>query len=341
MTRIAVDATSVSPSGKGLSRVQSGTVQALAALSHPGLVAYVGADVDLGVPSVRVRRRPALLWEQVGLARAGRRADVVLTWTDRLPVSGGPFVVWLFEVPTRRIDQNRLARAGWYQRGSDLLTGMLWRGSLRRAACVLAGSSATAAELQAAAPEVREARVLYPGLDATFAPGTGRDGRYVLHIASSDPRDNTPAVVAAVGRANTRLREPVQLLVAGADGADGERVEFLGRVSDEDLVELYRGAAAYLDASLFEGFGYQPLEAMACGTPVIAANGPSALEVVGDAGILCDPRDVEARAAALVRVLEEPGLGQELRRRGLERAETFSWERTARQLLEVIDEVVD
>jgi Glycosyl transferases group 1 len=320
MSRIAVDATSISSSGKGISRVQLGTLQALAALGRHELVAYVSEDVALELPTVRVRRRPALWWEQIGLRRAARGADAVLTWTDRLPLgAGGRFVVWLFELPTHRIALNRARGAGAYQRGSDLVTQLLWRHSLRRAARVLAGSESTAIELGGAT-------VLHPGLDARFTPGPGREGRYVFHLSSTDPRDNTATIVEAVRLANERLQEPVELVVP------------TGRVSDDELLELYRGAAAYLDASLFEGFGYQPLEAMACGTPVIASVASRA--VVGEAGLLCDPRDARAQADALVRLLEEPGLAEELRGRGRERACEFTWERTAAQLADVLDEVV-
>ena len=320
MRRIAVDATSISSSGKGISRVQLGTVRALAALGRHELVAYVSEDVELGVPTVRVRRRPALWWEQVGLRRAARDADAVLTWTDRLPL-GAPrrFVVWLFELPTHRIALNRERGAGTYQLGSDLLTQLLWRRSVRRAARVLAGSEATAAELGGAT-------VLNPGIDERFTPGPGRAGRYVFHLSSTDPRDNTSTIVEAVRLANERLREPVELVVPEA------------RVSDEQLLELYRGAAAYLDASLFEGFGYQPLEAMACGTPVVAST--AGRGIIGEAGLLCDPGDAHAQADALVRLLEEPGLAEQLRARGLERARRFTWERTAEQLADVLDEVV-
>jgi glycosyltransferase involved in cell wall biosynthesis len=326
---IAVDATSVSPLGKGISRVQRETVRALAGLGRHELVAYVSGDVGLEVPAVRVRRRPTLFWEQLGLRRAAREADAVLTWTDRLPVGGsGRFVVWLFELPTRRIALNRERDAGPYQRASDLLTERLWRSSLRRASRVLAGSEATAAQLRFELPELGAVAVLHPGVDDQFTPGPGRGGRYVFHLSSDDPRDNSATVAEAVRLANDRLREPVRLIVAGGSG---------GRVSDDDLVSLYRGAAAYLDASLFEGFGYQPLEAMACGAPVVAST--AAREVVGEAGLLCDPDDARAQADSLVRLLEEQGLAEELRRRGLERAGEFSWERTAVQLADVLDEV--
>jgi hypothetical protein len=226
MTRIAIDATSISAAGKGLSRVQRATVRALAALGRHELFAYVAEDVELEVPAARIRRQPAVLWEQVGLRRAAREADVVLTWTERLPLTGGGrFVLWLFELPTERIALNRERGAGAYQRASDLLTERLWRGSLRRAAQVLAGSATTAAQLG-------DVPVLHPGVDERFSPGPGRDGCYVFHLASSDARDNTATVVEAVRLANERLREPVELVVPAT------------RVSDDELVELYRGASA-------------------------------------------------------------------------------------------------
>jgi len=283
-----------------------------------------------------VRARPAVLWEQLGLRRAANEYRAVLTFTERLPVGAhGRFVVWLYEPPHRRLEQSR----GLYQRGSDLVTRALWKRSLRTAWRVAAGSQATADELERALPDLRgRVAVVYPGLDPQFAPGPGPDGgRYVLHIGSTDPRDNTDAALAAFARAKTA--EPVRLLVAGGvRGSAQDGVEFLGRVSDEELVRLYRGAAAYLDTSLFEGFGYQALEALACGAPYVGSNATSLPEVVGDAGLLVEPTDVEALAAALVRVLDESGLAEDLRRRGLARAREFTWERTAEALLALLEE---
>ena len=330
MTRVAVDATSVSPQAKGIGRVQAGAVRALT--GRYDLLAYVSEDVDLPVPTARVRRRPALVWEQVGLARAARRADAVLTWTERLPVAGaGRYVVWLFELPLRRIERNRPAAT--YQRASDLVTRVLWRRSLRRAARVIAASNATADDLRRALPELGETPVVYPGIDARFSPGPGEEGRYVLHVTSPDPRENAPAVAEAVRRANERLKDPVRLVAAGAGSP-------LGRVSDERLVALYRGAVAYIDASVDEGFGLQPLEAMACGAPVIASDVPAVREVAGEAGILYAPGDVEGRASGLVRIVEEPGLAERMRAAGLARAAEFTWERTAHALAAVLDEVI-
>ena len=344
--RVAVDATSVTPTGKGIARVARSTAAALAehGLDVTGLAQ---AGVRLRPPTETVRARPAVFWEQVGLARAGRRFDVVLTFTERLPVFGsGRFVVWLFELPERRIAQNEAASA--YQRGSDRLTRALWKRSVRRAWRVAAGSRWTASELEEAVPELAgEVRVIYPGLDPHFGPGPGAESdRYVFHLGSSDPRDNTATVVRAFERANARLAGPVRLVIGGALGERRREleqlgvagVEFTGRLSDEELVARYRGASAYLDATLYEGFGYQAVEAMACGAPFVGSSATSIPEVVGDAGLLCNPRDVHALATALARVLVAPELAERLRMSGLARARQFTWQRTAESLADLVRE---
>jgi glycosyltransferase involved in cell wall biosynthesis len=112
---------------------------------------------------------------------------------------------------------------------------------------------------------------------------------------------------------------------------------FIGRVPDEDLPALYAAAWVLIYPSHHEGFGLPPLEAMACGTPVIASNRTSLPEVVGDAGMLVDPTDPEALLRALEQVNDE-GVHKELVHRGLDRAQSFSWERTAAQLADVVME---
>ena len=324
MIRVGIDATSVAPEGKGIARVQRGTVRALAELGEHELVVFA-RHPELFERAQRATLRPTLAWEQVGLARAARDVDVLLTWTERLPVVGaGRFVVWLFEPPSHRIEQNRRVGAGAWQRGSDLVTLALWRRSLRRARVVLTGSRATAEAIRDVAPR---AQPLYPGLDERFSPGEGRADGYVFHLGSNDPRDDTRTAVAAAQRAGVRL------VVAGGYAGDG--VEAVGRVSDEELVALYRGASAFVDTSLYEGFGYQVLEAMACGTPVVASRATSLPELVGEAGVLCAPGDADAFAAGIRRALDERG---ELRKLGLARAAEFTWERTARGLTDAIAE---
>ncbi|HID89280.1 MAG TPA: glycosyltransferase family 1 protein, partial [Anaerolineae bacterium] len=117
-------------------------------------------------------------------------------------------------------------------------------------------------------------------------------------------------------------------------GLRSEWVRFIGWVAEEDKPALYRGAVAFLFPSRYEGFGLPPLEALACGTPVVGSDAASLPEVVGDAGVLVDPDDAEGMAGAVIQLAEDPAFHAELRRRALAQAAHFSWERTAHATLE-------
>jgi glycosyltransferase involved in cell wall biosynthesis len=118
-----------------------------------------------------------------------------------------------------------------------------------------------------------------------------------------------------------------------------DRVILPGPLTDTDLPALYSGADLFVFPSLYEGFGLPPLEAMACGIPVVCSNAASLPEVVGDAAVTVDPYDVEGLAEAMHRVLTDADLREELREKGLERAKQFTWERTARETVAVYREV--
>jgi glycosyltransferase involved in cell wall biosynthesis len=109
----------------------------------------------------------------------------------------------------------------------------------------------------------------------------------------------------------------------------------LGRVTDEDLHKLYVAARLHVHPAHYEGFGLPPLEAMACGTPTVVSNVSSLPEVVGDAALLVNPEDWEEIAVAMHRVLTDDDLRLELRAKGLQRAQCFSWHQAARQTLDV------
>jgi glycosyltransferase involved in cell wall biosynthesis len=109
----------------------------------------------------------------------------------------------------------------------------------------------------------------------------------------------------------------------------GDAVVLTGYVDDADLPALYAGAACFVFPSIYEGFGLPPLEAMACGVPVVTSNASSLPEVVGDAAIMVDPHDVAGFVAAIRQIVDQPALADHLRARGLERAQGFSWERAA------------
>jgi len=178
---------------------------------------------------------------------------------------------------------------------------------------------------------------------ATLARYGLREGDYIICVGTIEPRKNLVRLAAGFKAAVERRPElTTKLVLAGgkgwkmgpierglAEAGLGERLVLPGRASQEDLPALLHGARAVAYVSLYEGFGLPPLEAMACGTPVVASNNSSIPEVVGDAGLLVDPYDVEAIAAALGQVLTDDGLRAELAARGLRRAARFSWAKTA------------
>lgn len=167
--------------------------------------------------------------------------------------------------------------------------------------------------------------------------------RYVLYFGSNKPHKNLVRLISAfVSRQSPTAQ--VQLVIAGSwderypearhAAAGHDHIRFLGPIRDADLPALYGGALAFAFVSEYEGFGLPPLEAMACGTPVIASRASSLPEVIGEAGLLVDPHNVAEMAAALERVIADEALRLNLKQRSLERAAQFSWEKTARLTLD-------
>ena len=208
---------------------------------------------------------------------------------------------------------------------------------LRAARRILAISEFTKAELVEVlgVPEEKVVAVplaVEPGL---FRPdGDAAEGEYVLAVATLEPRKNLARLAEATARLGVELR------VAGAAGwggveVRGDGVRRLGRVSDEELARQYRGAAVVAYPSLYEGFGFPILEAMACGTAVVTSRGGSTEEVAGDAAVLVDPLDPASIAAGIE---EARSRREDLRAHGLARAAGFSWEETARRTVEIYRE---
>ena len=183
--------------------------------------------------------------------------------------------------------------------------------------------------------------------------GIKRD--YILAVGSIQPRKNLPRLIAAYAHLRS-LRPQAKLpqlalvgknawlykdsLQAAKQHGFADDIIFTGYVPEADLPPLYTGAVCFVYPSYFEGFGLPVLEAMQCGTPVIAGDRTSLPEVIGDAGLLVDPFDEKALAAAIVRVIDNASLADELRVKGLQRARKFSWQETARLTLEAYKQAV-
>jgi glycosyltransferase involved in cell wall biosynthesis len=176
---------------------------------------------------------------------------------------------------------------------------------------------------------------------------------FVLYAGNIKPHKNLERLIEAFNTLRRGGLENVKLLIIGDEISKyatlrravhrhklHKHVRFFGFVSDKTLASLYRLASVFVFPSLYEGFGLPPLEAMAAGTPVITSNVSSLPEVVGDAAILIDPYEPDEIAAAMRRVLTEPGLREDLRDRGLARVKHFSWDRSVRRVREIYAEVL-
>lgn len=231
--------------------------------------------------------------------------------------------------------------------------------STRRATHIIADSSATKADLidvYKLSPE--KITVLLSGVDPRFKPFEGdtasiRDKYgipsrpYIFSVGTVQPRKNYGRVIEALAILRNQGRD-VGLVIAGGRGwledpiyatiknaRMSDYVHLIGFADDADLPALYSDAVCMAYPSLYEGFGFPILEGMACGTPVVTANVSSLPEVAGDAAILVDPYDTDAIADALRRVIDETDLRDRLIQRGLKQIKFFTWERSARQLLEL------
>lgn len=185
--------------------------------------------------------------------------------------------------------------------------------------------------------------VCYPGAPDGAPAGERRAGGPILHLGTIEPRKNVGVLLEAY-RLLAARRPPPPLVLAGkvvepvvrlaTRGGGDDGVQFLGYVEEDVKRRLLREASLLVIPSAEEGFGMPAVEAMACGLPVIAANRGALPEVLGGAGLLFDPQSPEALAAAMLRVLDDEALREELRTRGRARAAQFRWDVSAARLLE-------
>ncbi len=304
----------------------------------------------------RWRLPQQLLWDQVRFPWCGWRAaaDLLVSPGMSGPVTRPrPLVMWVHDIaPTRHPEWLPSRRSRWYWGSFIPLTA-------RFADAVVAPSESTRRDLvdfAGLSPErVRvipwgaplPVREVPPAEVTAVRRRYGLDAPYLLYVGTVDRRKDLETLVRALGL----LPEPFCLALAGTliagrtrlpelireSGLAG-RVRLLGFVPDADLPALYAGAAVFVYPSLYEGFGLPPLEAMACGTPVLSYNVTSLPEVIGDAGVLLDPPVApQDLAKAIGRLIDDGALRADLVARGRERIRLFDWGITARLAHEVYE----
>lgn len=307
------------------------------------------------------------IWfEQVAFSRTCRRlgADVahVPYWAPPLRPST-PTVVTIHDLIPLLLREYR--GSPWVRLYTALVST-----AARSAALVITDSEASRqdiiAHLRLPAERVR---VIYLAADARYTPTPVPEDiqiraryslpdRYVLYLGGFDVRKNVTTVLSTYRRVGPVIGEACPLVIAGRlperdtpftpdprrlareQDMDERFVHFTGFVDEGDKPALYRGAVAFIFPSRYEGFGLPPLEALACGTPVVGSDVSSIPEVVGDAGVLLPPDDAEGMAGALIQLATDDRLHAELGRRASAQATRFSWKRAARKVLAAYRDVV-
>jgi glycosyltransferase involved in cell wall biosynthesis len=201
--------------------------------------------------------------------------------------------------------------------------------------------------------------VIPNGVDRRFSPRSAEEIQavrdalgitapsYLLCVGSLEPRKNLVRLLMAWRRIQSRVAGETELVVAGAAGdsrvfrvlsteADRTGTHFTGYVPEEYLPALYSGALALVYPSLYEGFGLPPLEALACGTPVITSDRTSLPEVVGDSAVFVNPENTDSIAEGMWRIFSSQRLRAILREKGMKRSQGFTWERSASETLRLL-----
>ena len=241
----------------------------------------------------------------------------------------------------------------------------LWNGQ-RSADRVIADSQSTKNDIIRFYPAYRDrVTVIYPELDDSFQIITDETmlvrtkeeyslpKKFILYVGTIEPRKNVEGIAAAYSNLPSDIQSQYDLVIGGNIGWYAKkifneikiqrlenRIHFIGYVDDSFLPSLMTLASVFVFPSFYEGFGYPPLEAMACGVPVVSSNTSSLLEAVGNAAILVDPTDVQQISRAIENILSNGELAAELRRKGLERLNLFSWKKCAEETLGIFEEVV-
>jgi glycosyltransferase involved in cell wall biosynthesis len=363
--RVGFDGHAFTSPAAGIRRYATELVRALVSLGEPLEIVALGGEagaVPFGVERISESPHPPSNagWTLIGLPRTAARAGVHLIHAPSYTApfwAGVPVVVTIHDVSYELHPE-------WYPYRRDRLRRYFYRRSAKTAARVLTVSAFSASEISRAYGIPPECIAVTPlGVHAAFGAGDPNlplelpanvIEPFVLHVGDLHERRNLTVVVDALLEARRHFggAAAISLVLAGVDRGVGEglcamaaesgtpeAVVLLGSVEDARIHALYRGALALVYPSLYEGFGLPLIEAMASGTPVLASHEASMPEVLGGAGLLLDPRDVSAWRDTIVRLVNDHALREDLRARGLARAATFTWQRTARLTLEAYREV--
>lgn len=340
---IAVNTRVLAHPGTGIQRYLEGILKEAPAAFAPRAIS----------PHGKLNGIEAHLWEQLVLPA---RARGLVLWS---PANTGP-IAHKSQVITIH-DLAPLDHPEWFTKRFALLYRTVLPSLVKNARHIITVSEFTRDRLYASLSPRAPITVVPAGVAPQFRPShpdaiakARRDlgippGDYILSLGSIEPRKNLPALLRAWALLDGRISPGINLVIAGAPGSrrvfnqpstdqasKSPTIHYIGRVADEALPPLYSGALAFCFPSLYEGFGSPPLEAMACGTPVITSTAHVFQETLGDAAIRADCSKPEILANAIFRLTRDHGLRNSLSAAGPILATNFSYKKTAHQTIEIL-----
>jgi glycosyltransferase involved in cell wall biosynthesis len=361
--RIAIDATAIPSQRVGAGNYIFNLTRSLAELLPPDeLVVFARSEDIRPISNIQLINTPhssrirRILWEQFSLCAQLRdlSIDVLHSPHYTMPLRSECASVVTFH------DMTFFMYPEMYQFYRKFFFRTMIRRSAQRAQAIIAVSESTRRDiLRLLKTDPAKVFTVHLGVAPHFRPlddpaaleelwrSYHLPKRFILYVGELEPRKNVPALVQAF-KSLVDQSLPHALVIVGPKGGMydrllrtiaslglTDRIIFTGYVPEDELPLFYNAAELFAFPSIYEGFGLPVLEAMACGAPVVTSNVSSLPEIVGDAGILVDPRNVSALADAMLRVLKGGDLRRDLSRRGRERAALFSWRRTAQETLTV------
>ncbi len=359
--RIAVDARPLEERPTGVGRYLEGLLTAWLDDRHgddfvllsPRPV-FVPPSLEGRVAVVPSAALPGTVWLQTAAGISARRAgaDAFFGCLGIVPIAGGPPSVATVH------DMTPLLFPEWHSWKNRLGFTPFIAGSVRAARRIAAVSEHSRRDLVERFPDAAaKTTVVHNGVDVSAAPAQGpppNEGRpYVLSLGTLEPRKNLPRLVEAMESIWDRRPAFPDLVLAGTEGwglpglgerlrssRHAARIRPAGYLAGGERSRWMAGARVFAYPSLYEGFGLPPLEAMALGTPVVASSASSLPEVVGDAGLLPDPGDAAAIAAAIERAHDDEAFRGWAAAKGPARAATFTWASAARKMRALFEEAL-
>jgi glycosyltransferase involved in cell wall biosynthesis len=367
---IGIDSHSAEHEGEGNSTYSRNLISALFATEGPEAFALFAADPDYPFYRSLPTRRGSGVFrvpQGRGLSRLGwtlaraavrQRVDCLHAQYWAPLAYGGPLVVTVHDLAFLHLPET-------FPAALRLALRVLVPRSIAKASRVITVSQFSRGDIVTSYGVRPEKVSVIPGAaGASFRPldsartadvlaRYGLQPGFLFSLGRLNRRKNLERILLAYIRLRTSGVSDTPLVIGGKQDYGGEEVRrriglseagssvrWIGLIPDEDLPAFYNAAACFVYPSLFEGFGLPALEAMACGTPVVTSDRAALPELVGDAALVVDPESVEALAEAMRRVLTDAPLAADLRRRGLERNQRFTWRETARRTLDVYREAV-